>query len=115
MTPEKQPGNTGNRSMKQRLTSLIQEALQPQHLEVIDESHMHNVPKGAQSHFKIVVVSNQFEGLSLVNRHRMVNSLAKPLFDEGLHALALHTMTPEQWQQKGGTFPKSPPCMGGGK
>ncbi|MCW8975317.1 MAG: BolA/IbaG family iron-sulfur metabolism protein [Sedimenticola sp.] len=101
--------------MKQRLTTLIQEALQPQHLEVIDESHMHNVPKGAQSHFKVVVVSDQFTGLTLVGRHRLINTLAKPLFEGSLHALALHTMTPEEWEQRQGSYPQSPQCMGGSK
>lgn len=101
--------------MKEKLTNLIADALHPDHLEVIDESHMHNVPKGAQSHFKIVVVSDRFEGLSLVARHRQINSLVKPLFTGSLHALALHTMTREEWEARGGSFPQSPPCMGGGK
>ncbi|WP_052761266.1 BolA family protein [Sedimenticola thiotaurini] len=101
--------------MRDRLSALITDALHPQHLEVIDETHMHNVPRDAQSHFKIVVVSDQFEGLSLVARHRKINSLAKPLFSGSLHALALHTMTPAEWEARGGSFPKSPPCMGGSK
>ncbi|WP_260293272.1 BolA family protein [Sedimenticola hydrogenitrophicus] len=101
--------------MKEKLTSLIEDALHPDYLEVIDESHMHNVPKGAQSHFKIVVVSDRFEGLPLVGRHRQINGLVKPLFAESLHALALHTMTPAEWQARGGSFPKSPQCMGGSK
>lgn len=101
--------------MKDKLTTLITEALAPEYLEVIDESHMHNVPKGAQSHFKIVVVSDRFEGLPLVKRHRTINNLVRPLFEGSLHALALHTMTPAEWQARGGSFPKSPPCMGGSK
>lgn len=101
--------------MKDRLAKLINDALQPQHLDLFDESHMHNVPRGAQSHFKIVVVSEAFSGMPLVARHRKINALAKPLFDDTLHALALHTMTPEEWQQRGGQFPQSPQCMGGSK
>jgi len=101
--------------MKDQLTALIMDALHPAHLEVIDESHMHNVPRDAQSHFKIVIVSDQFEGLPLVARHRKINSLVQPLFSDSLHALALHTMTPSEWESRGGTFPKSPQCMGGSK
>ncbi|MCW8943773.1 MAG: BolA/IbaG family iron-sulfur metabolism protein [Sedimenticola sp.] len=101
--------------MKQQLTRLIQDALKPQHIEVIDESHMHNVPKGAQSHFKIIVVSDQFEGLSLIHRHRKINGLVKTLFKDSLHALALHTMTPQEWEERHGAYPQSPQCMGGGK
>ena len=48
-------------------------ALAPAHLEVLNESHMHNVPPGSESHFKVVAVSGQFEGLGLVQRHRLVN------------------------------------------
>jgi len=100
--------------MQTIIKTRISEALKPTHLEVVDESHMHNVPEGAQSHFKVVVVSNQFEGKNLVSRHRMVNALLKDAFDQGLHALALHTMTPAEWFEKGGETPNSPECMGGG-
>lgn len=48
--------------MKNKLSS----QLGTTYLNVINESHMHNVPKGAETHFKVVVVSNKFEGLSLL-------------------------------------------------
>jgi BolA protein len=101
--------------MQQTIENKIREALTPMHLEVIDESHMHSVPEGAQSHFKVVVVSEQFNGLSLVARHRAVNALLREQFTQGLHALALHTMTPEEWFAKGGGAPESPLCLGGSK
>ncbi len=97
--------------IQQKLT----EALAPNHLEVVDESHMHSVPEGAQSHFKVTVVSNHFENMPLVRRHRLVNQALAQEFREGLHALALHTFTPEEWFDKGGQSPDSPPCMGGSK
>lgn len=103
-----------DKSMQENIKTKIAEALKPTHLEVMDESHMHNVPEGAQSHFKVVVVSDQFEGKNLLSRHRMVNALLKDEFDQGLHALALHTMTPQEWFEKGGESPNSPECMGGG-
>ena len=93
----------------------IRVALAPMHLEVLDESHQHNVPEGSQSHFKLVVVSDQFEGMSLINRHRQINAVLKKEFDNGLHALALHTMTPEEWFNKGGNIPATPECLGGAK
>lgn len=40
--------------------------LAPIHLEVVNESYMHNVPKGSETHFKVLVVSNQFDGLPLI-------------------------------------------------
>ncbi|MEN8175205.1 MAG: BolA/IbaG family iron-sulfur metabolism protein [Pseudomonadota bacterium] len=92
----------------------LSDALSPLHLEVADESHMHSVPEGAQSHFKVTLVSDDFAGKPLVQRHRAVNALLKDEFGAGLHALALHTLTPEEWFEKGGTSPESPPCLGGG-
>ncbi|MES9843848.1 MAG: BolA/IbaG family iron-sulfur metabolism protein [Candidatus Sedimenticola sp. PURPLELP] len=100
--------------MQKTIEQKIQDALKPMHLEVIDESHMHNVPEDAQSHFKVIVVSDQFEGKNLLARHRLVNGLIKQEFDQGLHALALHTMTPQEWFDKGGVAPSSPECLGGG-
>ena len=93
----------------------IRDTLTPLHLEVINESHQHNVPDGSQSHFKLVVVSDQFQDESLINRHRQINLLLKQEFDTGLHALSLHTMTPEEWYRKGGKIPATPECMGGSK
>ncbi|MGD2084511.1 MAG: BolA family protein [Chromatiales bacterium] len=97
------------------IETLVREELKPLHLEVIDESHMHSVPEGAESHFKLVVVSDRFEGTGLVQRHRMINRLLAGELDQGLHALALHTMTPDEWFAKGGEVPESPECMGGSK
>lgn len=100
---------------QQIIESIIRDSLNPLHLEVIDESSQHSVPEGAQSHFKLVIVSDRFEGESLVARHRRINGLLKQEFDTGLHALALHTMTPQEWFEKGGTAPDSPECLGGSK
>lgn len=47
--------------------------LQPVHLEVINESYMHNVPKGAETHFKVLVVSEKFENLALIKVNLMVH------------------------------------------
>ena len=91
------------------------EGLSPLHLQVDDESHLHNVPVGAQSHFRVTAVSEVFRDKPLVARHRLVNGLLAEEFASGLHALALHTWTPEEWFDKGGRVPESPPCLGGSK
>lgn len=101
--------------MKETIEQTLRDAMQPLFLEVVDESHTHNVPAGAQSHFKVTVVSELFEGEKLIARHRRINSLLKEAFSGSLHALALHTMTPQEWYAKGGTAPDSPECMGGSK
>jgi BolA protein len=100
-----------NRS--QRIQAKISDELSPMHLEVIDESHMHSVPKGAESHFKLIVVSEQFAGHQLLGRHRLINKLLDDELGAGLHALALHTWTPEEWFEKGGIAPDSPECLSG--
>lgn len=48
------------------ITEAIVEQLQPIHYEVINESYMHNVPKGSETHFKVLVVSSKFESLPLI-------------------------------------------------
>ncbi|MEP0354190.1 MAG: BolA/IbaG family iron-sulfur metabolism protein [Paraglaciecola sp.] len=91
----------------------IAEHFSPQHLEVINESYMHNVPKGSESHFKVVMVSAKFDGERLIKRHRAVNGVLKEQLANDIHALALHTYTADEWEKSFGEFPQSPNCMGG--
>jgi acid stress-induced BolA-like protein IbaG/YrbA len=50
-------------------------------------------------HFGAVVVSPQFEGMSMLKQQRLVNAILQPYFDSGaIHALQLKTYTPKQWQ-----------------
>lgn len=100
-------------TMQETITNKIQDAMNPLHLEVENESHMHNVPAGSESHFKILVVSEQFDGQMLIKRHRLLNSILSEELTQ-IHAMALHTMTPDEWAEKGAA-PSSPPCEGGGK
>ncbi|MGD8265405.1 MAG: BolA/IbaG family iron-sulfur metabolism protein [Chromatiales bacterium] len=98
---------------RETITQKLTEAFHPFHLDVEDESHNHNVPEGSESHFKVTLVCNDFEGESLVNRHRAVNKVLAGELATGVHALALHTMTPDEWFDKSGRSPDSPPCLGG--
>lgn len=91
----------------------ITQALKPEYLEIINESGMHHGPIDAETHFKVIVVSEQFVGLSLVRRHQQVYAHAKVAMDEGLHALSLHTFSPEEWKKKAGETPETPNCRGG--
>ena len=83
-------------SIQQKLTT----ALAPQRLEVIDESHLHaghaGAREGGQSHFRLVVVSTSFEGLSRVARQRLVNDLLREELSGQVHALAMKTLTPQE-------------------
>ena len=99
-------------NMQQTITRKLEEAFAPDHLEVVNESHMHNVPEGSETHFKVVVVSDAFDGKMLLARHRLVNKALADELDGGIHALALHTMTMQEWFEKGKAA-DSPPCEGG--
>ncbi len=84
-----------------------------EHLEVINESHQHNVPVNSQTHFKIVLVSDQFDGVTRINRHRTLNALVADLLAGPVHAMALHPYTLAEWRKRFGEAPLSPPCHGG--
>ena len=101
--------------IQERIKEKLQEALSPIHLEVINESYMHNVPEGSESHFKVIVVSEQFEGLRLIGRHRAVNAVLAQELANDIHALAMHTYTQSEWQNLIDGAPVSPSCRGGAK
>ena len=87
------------------------QALEPEHLQVLDESHMHS--RGQETHYKAVIVSPQFAGLNAVKRHQKAYAAVGELMQQ-IHALALHTYTPEEWAVQG-SAPASPVCAGGHK
>jgi BolA protein len=101
-------------SRRARIETLLSEALAPTHLAVEDESHMHATKPGAESHFKIVVVSRAFEGLGAIARQRRVNQALREVFSGGLHALTMHVATPDEWAASP-EAPESPACLGGSK
>ena len=93
----------------------LSERLHPLHLEVVNESAMHSVPPGSESHFKVTVVSEAFVEKNLLARHRMINEILAQQLAGPVHALALHPLTPDEWFDKGGRVAQSPPCHGGSK
>ena len=96
------------------ITEKLKASLDPSHLYVENESNNHNVPPGSESHFKVTVVSEQFEGKRLIQRHRAVNACLSEELANDIHALAIHTYTAAEWQEQG-VSPASPDCMGGSK
>lgn len=99
-------------SRQQRIEERLLQAFSPVHLEVLNESHNHSA--GNDTHFKLVVVSGDFAGLRSVARHQKVYALMADEMAQGLHALALHLYTPEEWVATGAA-PESPACRGGSK
>ena len=83
--------------------------LSPIHLEVVYESAGHGgYFPGKESHFKVIVVSDAFEGLRLVQRHQKIYAAAGDLLGPGsIHALAIHAFVASEWQ---GQETASPEC-----
>ena len=102
-------------SVQAGIEQKLHERFKPSFLEVVNESNNHNVPPGSESHFKVVLVSNEFNGKTLVARHRLINQELSEELQNKIHALALHTFTDSEWQEKQAIAPESPPCLGGSK
>ena len=90
----------------------LDDRLTPIQLDVSNESFMHNVPAGSETHFKVTAVSLEFSGLRKVRRHQLVYEVLSDLLAGPVHALALHLFTPDEWQESLGA-PDSPKCHGG--
>ena len=91
------PDNTAS-----QIRTLLRQRLQPSHLELRDESAAHVGHPGARGgagHFRLRVVSTSFRGLSPLQRHRLVNATLAPLFEGAVHALAMETLTPEEFDE----------------
>ena len=101
-------------TIQQIIESKLNTSFSIEHLAVENESHMHNVAPGSESHFKVTLVSQDFSELMLIKRHRLVIKALQQEMQK-IHALALHTMTPDEWSTRGGKVADSPHCMGGGK
>lgn len=86
----------------------------PTYLQVDNESFMHAVPEGSESHFKLVIVTDKFNMKRSVQRHQMVYEALKVHLQQTVHALALHTYTPSEWASRSDA-PQSPSCLGGSK
>jgi BolA protein len=100
--------------VQQQIEKKLNDTFTPLYLSVENESHMHSVPKDSETHFKVVLVAPMFDGKRAVQRHQMVYGLLQDELNGGVHALALHTYTPNEWADVAGS-PDSPNCMGGSK
>ncbi|WP_432431397.1 BolA family protein [Rhodomicrobium vannielii] len=84
------------------------EAFSPERLKVENDSHKHahhvamrGVEKTGETHFTVTIVSAQFAGRSLVERHRMVNSVLAEELASGVHALAIKAKSPDELPDAG--------------
>ena len=92
-------------SVQETVEAHLRDKLGPEHLEVVNESHMHSVPKGSETHFKVIIVSPLFEGVTAVKRHQLVygalgDLMGKKPSQGGIHALAITSRTPAEWASR---------------
>jgi len=87
-------------SIYQIITQKVQKALNPSEIEVIDESHLHaghsGAREGGESHFAISVTSEQFSGLSRLQRHKLIYTILDFEMKSGIHALRISAKAPEE-------------------
>jgi BolA family transcriptional regulator, general stress-responsive regulator len=108
--------NTIHGERARQLEATLRAGLDPSHLVVEDESAKHAGHAGAASggsHFRALIVSAAFRGKTQVERQRAVYALLGDAMRTTIHALALRTLTPEEWSQAGGGVRSRGPAGGG--
>ncbi|MEH2530265.1 BolA protein [Bradyrhizobium sp. AZCC 1588] len=89
-------------STRDIIINKLREAFLPESLDVADESHLHEGHAGhrpgGETHFRVYIVSEAFEGKSRVERHRMVNATLAAELEGAVHALAIRAQAPREGQ-----------------
>ena len=84
--------------IKNIIKDILIESFDPSVLSVINESNMHNVPEGSESHFKVILVSNNFKNIKNIERHQAVYKSLKNVM-ESIHALSIHTFDESEYKE----------------
>lgn len=101
-------------TMAEKIEASLVAKLRPERMRVVNESHMHNVPAGSETHWNVIVVAPAFRDMALPVRHRTVHEALGPDLIRSIHALTMKTLTPEEWQDQGGEVTNpAPKCLGG--
>ncbi|MBR7888437.1 BolA/IbaG family iron-sulfur metabolism protein [Marinomonas sp. A79] len=99
-------------TIQAQIEQRLQDAMTVHFMTLENESYMHSVPANSETHFKLVLVSDAFEGKRMVQRHQLVYATLKEEMPK-FHALAMHLHTVKEWQDRAEAVPLSPPCKGG--
>ncbi|MGI1678383.1 MAG: BolA/IbaG family iron-sulfur metabolism protein [Cellvibrionaceae bacterium] len=100
--------------IQKEIESILDGELAPSYCVVENESYQHSVPENSETHFKVIVVSDAFKGVRQVQRHQKIYQLLAAQLKGPVHALALHTFAPEEWEESQ-QVADSPNCLGGSK
>ena len=95
-------------SIENKIINTLNECMNISSLKILNESYMHNVPKDAESHFKIVIVSNDFNNLSQMQRHKLVYKHLDIIMND-IHALSIQSFNEEEFKLNP-TILNSPEC-----
>ena len=98
-------------SVEQQIRQKLQDHLQIILLEVVNESPSHQVPEGSETHFRVLIVSKDFEGLGKVQRHQKVYQILQKELAGPVHAFSQKTLTPNEWETIDTPLTGSPPCQ----
>lgn len=101
-------------TVQTQIDTRIKEKIDAYHMTLENESYMHNVPAGSESHFKLILVSDAFEGKRLVQRHQLIYGILEDEMNK-IHALAMHLYSIKEWNERNSLSPSSPKCHGGDK
>ena len=95
-------------SVESQIKFILNEHLNIKNLEVINESYMHNVPINSETHFKLILVSDDFFNMSLIHRHKKIYLILEHLMKK-IHALSIHAFTYDEYQKNKRSL-ESPNC-----
>lgn len=102
------------KSLEMCIVTKLKAVFRPTYLQVLNESYMHSVPAGSETHFNVVLVADCFLDKRQVQRHQAIYACLAEELKNGVHALALHTFSPDEWAASNHVA-ESPACMGGSK
>ena len=84
-------------SIENKIINTLNECMNIYSLKILNESFMHNVPEDAESHFKIVIVSNDFNNLSHTQRHKLVYKHLDTIMND-IHALSIQSFNEDEFK-----------------
>ncbi|MDA9032858.1 BolA family transcriptional regulator [Gammaproteobacteria bacterium] len=86
-----------NGPIETQIVNILKTSMNLSSLKIINESFLHNVPEGSESHFKIVIVSSDFINLTMIQRHKLVHKKLDNLMTK-IHALSIHAFDESEFK-----------------
>ena len=96
-------------SMKSQIEELCSKAMNFDFISIENESHLHSSSQNAESHFKLIIVSDDFLNMSLIKRHKYIYQILDEIMPK-IHALAIHVFTKEEFKNNK-VNTNSPECV----